>query len=596
MASNIPTRRATRTARTTVLKDENANANPRSRIVTRSKPSSTSNHTTQPSIPSRLTAPTISTRTKAVTKDALLDDLAAQGKRKRSTLADVTVNKPKARGLAAEKGKAKEDATQAVPVPPSKFAVPSGSSLGNHGCPSPCPPSKRTTRSSAAPNHVVTGTKVELKATLHVDAMVIDPPDLHVPPTRVNGHARKVSSSVTAAQRTSAGHVNREERERDEMEAEANRVFKKRRTSSEPPEDQKEDSKEHVEAGDQVCDIAEKELQKHLQNIGGEVEADPNGPDWEDLDAEDADDPMMVSEYVTEIFDYLKIVEQTTLPNPNYMDSQKDLAWKMRGILTDWLIQVHTRFRLLPETLYLAVNIIDRFLSARVVSLAKLQLVGITCMFLAAKVEEIVAPSAMNFLYCADSSYTEAEILQAEKYILKTLEWNMNYPNPIHFLRRVSKADEYNVQARTVAKYFLEIECVEWRLIAAPPSLLAAASMWLARFVLGKEDWTPNLAHYSSYAESAIIPTANLMINYVLKPARHSSFFKKYAAKKFMKVSTYVRSWALERWPENTQVNLAEELPSLKALIRAQRERAIAAGIDPDAIDIMEEGGLRDQS
>jgi hypothetical protein len=110
-------------------------------------------------------------------------------------------------------------------------------------------------------------------------------------------------------------------------------------------------------------------------------------------------------------------------------------------------------------------------------------------MFPAAKVEEFVAPSAVNFLYCADSSFTEAKILQAEKYILKTLEWNMGHPNPIHFLRRVSKADEYNVQARTVAKYFLEIECVEWRLITAPPSLLAAASMWLARFVLGKEDW-----------------------------------------------------------------------------------------------------------
>ncbi|KAH9022878.1 cyclin-like protein [Lactarius pseudohatsudake] len=167
-------------------------------------------------------------------------------------------------------------------------------------------------------------------------------------------------------------------------------------------------------------------------------------------------------------------------------------------------------------------------------------------MFLAAKVEEIVAPSAVNFLYCTDSLYMEAEILQAEKYILKTLEWNMGHPNPIHFLRRVSKADEYNVQACTVAKYFLEIECVEWRLIAAPPSLLAAASMWLSRFVLGKEDWTPNLAHYSSYAESALIPTANLMLNYILKPVRHPSFFKKYAAKKFMKVpfghSTFCRS------------------------------------------------------
>ena len=62
-------------------------------------------------------------------------------------------------------------------------------------------------------------------------------------------------------------------------------------------------------------------------------------------------------------------------------------------------------------------------------------------------------PSAVNFLYCADSSYTEGKILQAEKYIPKTLEWNMGYPNPIHFLRQVSKVDEYNVQVRTVASF-----------------------------------------------------------------------------------------------------------------------------------------------
>lgn len=183
------------------------------------------------------------------------------------------------------------------------------------------------------------------------------------------------------------------------------------------------------------------------------------------------------------------------MPNPNYMEMQRDLAWKMRGILTDWLIQVHSRFRLLPETLFLCVNIIDRFLSQRVVSLAKLQLVGITCMFIAAKVEEIVSPSAQNFLYCADSSYTEAEILQAERYVLKTLDWNMSYPNPIHFLRRISKADDYNVQSRTIAKYLLEIQCLEWRLIAAPPSLMAAAAIWLARLILGFVDWVGYVFH-----------------------------------------------------------------------------------------------------
>lgn len=103
-----------------------------------------------------------------------------------------------------------------------------------------------------------------------------------------------------------------------------------------------------------------------------------------------------------------------TLPNPLCMGSQKELAWTMRRILTYWLVQVHVRFRLMPETLFLAVGIIDRFLSARIVSLVKLQLVGITCLFVASKVEEIVSLSVSHFLYCTDSSYTESEIFQAE--------------------------------------------------------------------------------------------------------------------------------------------------------------------------------------
>lgn len=178
-----------------------------------------------------------------------------------------------------------------------------------------------------------------------------------------------------------------------------------------------------------------------------------------------------------------------TMPNPNYMANQKDLGWTMRGILNDWLIELQERFRLLPETLFLCINIIDRFLSARVVSLARLQLVGVTCMFIAAKVEEIVCPSAEELLQQTEASYQVSDVFGAERYVLKTLNWNLNYANPVHFLRRVSKADDYNVKARTIAKYLLEIACLEWRLIAAPPSLLAAAAMWLARLSLGNESW-----------------------------------------------------------------------------------------------------------
>lgn len=93
----------------------------------------------------------------------------------------------------------------------------------------------------------------------------------------------------------------------------------------------------------------------------------------------------------------------------------------MRGILVDWLVEIHTKFRLLPETIFLAVNIIDRFLSQRVVSLVKLQLVGVTALFVASKYEEVVCPSVSNFLYMTDGGYQDDEILKAERYILNMI-------------------------------------------------------------------------------------------------------------------------------------------------------------------------------
>lgn len=177
------------------------------------------------------------------------------------------------------------------------------------------------------------------------------------------------------------------------------------------------------------------------------------------------------------------------MPNPAYMDNQRELSWAMRGILHDWLIQIHLHFHLIPETLLLAINTVDRFLSIRVVSLAKLQLVGLTCLFIASKFEEIITPPITQFLNLAEDAYTENEILQAERYVLKTLDWNLSYPNPVHFLRRVSKADGYDIKARTIAKYLVETMCLEWRLLSAPPSLLAAAAIWLARLTLDSETW-----------------------------------------------------------------------------------------------------------
>jgi hypothetical protein len=209
----------------------------------------------------------------------------------------------------------------------------------------------------------------------------------------------------------------------------------------------------------------------------------------EDLDHEDLDDPLMVAEYVVEIFDYMKKLEVTTQPNADYMEHQEDLEWKMRGILIDWLIEVHTRFHLLPETLFLAVNIIDRFLSTKVVQLDRLQLVGVTGMFIASKYEEVISPNVANFRHVADDGFTEEEILSAERYVLTALNYDLSYPNPMNFLRRISKADNYDIQTRTLGKYLMEISLLDHRFMGYLPSRIAAASMYLARAILEKGEW-----------------------------------------------------------------------------------------------------------
>ncbi|KAK7719769.1 G2/mitotic-specific cyclin [Diaporthe eres] len=263
-----------------------------------------------------------------------------------------------------------------------------------------------------------------------------------------------------------------------------------------------------------------------------------------DLDQEDHDDPLMVAEYAHEIFDYLLTLEPSSLPNPDYMDHQDELEWKTRSILVDWLIEVHTRFHLLPETLFLAINIIDRFLSEKVVQLDRVQLVGITAMFIASKYEEVLSPHVGNFKHVADNGFSESEILSAERFILQTLEYDLSYPNPMNFLRRISKADNYDIQTRTVAKYLLEISVVDRRFMAYRPSHVAATAMYLARLILDRGDWDATLAFYAGYTEEEIEPVLQLMVDYLARPVGHEAFFKKYASKKFLKASILTRQWA----------------------------------------------------
>ena len=287
------------------------------------------------------------------------------------------------------------------------------------------------------------------------------------------------TSTLVSTAKKEAAHVEEEEP-----------VRKKAHTAAPRPEESKSDHKDK----DKDTDRVQEPLDDTLEEFVPTEFVYPEGV--KDLDTEDLDDPQMVAEYAADIFEYLRDLECSSLPNPRYMNHQDELDWKTRGVLVDWLVEVHTRFHLLPETLFLAVNIVDRFLSAKVVQLDRLQLVGVTAMFIAAKYEEVLSPSVGSFRHVADDGFTEAEILSAERFMLGTLNYDLSYPNPMNFLRRVSKADNYDIQTRTVAKYLTEISLLDHRFMPYRPSHVAAAAMFLARLILDRGEWVCRLSSF----------------------------------------------------------------------------------------------------
>ncbi len=111
----------------------------------------------------------------------------------------------------------------------------------------------------------------------------------------------------------------------------------------------------------------------------------------------------------------------------------------MRAILIDWIVDVHLKFKLLPETLFITVSIIDRFLEKVRISKCRLQLVGVASLFIASKYEEIYPPELKDYVYITDRAYSKQDLVDMEFHILNTLSFEITIPTPLRFLERFNK-------------------------------------------------------------------------------------------------------------------------------------------------------------
>uniref|UniRef100_A0A8D0A7H9 Cyclin B1 n=1 Tax=Sander lucioperca TaxID=283035 RepID=A0A8D0A7H9_SANLU len=260
-----------------------------------------------------------------------------------------------------------------------------------------------------------------------------------------------------------------------------------------------------------------------------------------DVDADDYDNPMLCSDYVKDIYKYLRQLEVEQNVRPAYLQG-REVTGNMRAILIDWLVQVSLKFRLLQETMYMTVGVIDRFLQDHPVPKKQLQLVGVTAMFLASKYEEMYPPEISDFAYVTDRAYTTAQIRDMEMTILRTLKFQLGRPLPLQFLRRASKIYEVTAEQHTLAKYLLELTMVDYDMVHFPPSMVASAALALTLKILDAGEWDVTLQHYMDYTAESLIPVMAHIAKNVVKvndgQTKHLAIKGKYSTSKQMRIAT----------------------------------------------------------
>ncbi|KAG8178599.1 hypothetical protein JTE90_019705 [Oedothorax gibbosus] len=223
----------------------------------------------------------------------------------------------------------------------------------------------------------------------------------------------------------------------------------------------------------------------------------------EDYDATCTEDIYSVAEYVSHIFKYYREREKLFVVK-KYLDHQPDITRSMRSILVDWMVEVQESFELNHETLYLAVKLVDFYLMSQTsVKKAKLQLVGATAVFIAAKFDERMPPLVDDFLFICDDSYTRQELLDTEVKILRTVNFDLGIPLSYRFLRRYARCSRISMEMLTLARFILETSLMDYDQIEVADSKIAAASLLLA-LRMKNQTWSPTLEYYTGYREAEL--------------------------------------------------------------------------------------------
>ena len=249
------------------------------------------------------------------------------------------------------------------------------------------------------------------------------------------------------------------------------------------------------------------------------------------IDVQNAD------EYFDDICQELFSNEDKYLVDPKYMSNQSDINHRMRAILIDWLIDVHLKYKLVPQTMYIAVNLIDRYLEKNETNRAKLQLVGVTAMFIACKYEEIYPPDLKDFVYITDGAYVKQDVLDMEYKMLKSLEFNITFPTQWSIFEIYKKKLDLDDKTFKLAWFLMELCLIDYKILKFKMSYIAASAILIAIKTLGI--YRSDFSSVIGIEENQLEECCKEIYNYYVYNSSHNlqAIRKKFAMTRYNEVS-----------------------------------------------------------
>ena len=255
----------------------------------------------------------------------------------------------------------------------------------------------------------------------------------------------------------------------------------------------------------------------------------------------------LLDDYGEDIFKNIKKDERMNICDYSSKDlfrlqDKKFINEKNRGIIFQWLVKNNNRFYLNDDTLFMAMNILDRYISEYKVENSEFQLVAISSYLIASKYEDIYPPYIDELsLIC---NYTSDDIIRKEYEILSRLNFDILYNSSYKFLTFLhSIADKENLQLFYLAQFILELSLENVDILKYTQSKRACAALFLAKKIMQiKRSWN-DLRFYYDYDENEIKTIQKKMIilvNNVIKNKRKNSVFEKFESSRYKSVSTFL--------------------------------------------------------